>query len=179
MPPKPWKTLTSQRLRHNLRVDTCELPNGNTLDALVFENRPWVCVLALTPDQKVVLIRQYRHGAGEMVWEIPGGVVDAEDESLEAAAKRELLEESGFAAAQWVALGSLSPDPCSHNNRINPFLALDAYEASGQHLDENEDIEVHLVPLDEVISMARNSQLPQAMQVSALFLALAHLGRVT
>ena len=175
---KHWKVLNTKRIRHNVRLDMCELPNGNTLEAMVLEFRPWVCVIALTPDQKVVLIRQDRHGAGDVVWEIPGGVVDAEDENLEAAAKRELMEESGFAADKWVHLASLSPDPCSHNNKINSFLALDAHKVSDQDLDENEDIEVHLIPLDEVVKMARNSELPQSMQVSALFLALAHLGRV-
>ncbi len=91
-------------------------------------------VIALTDREDVVLIRQYRHGIGEVTLEIPGGLMDA-DEPL-AAAKRELLEETGYRAEEWIDLGYVHPNPAIQNNRCYTFLALGAKLAGAQSLDE-------------------------------------------
>lgn len=174
---QPWKVISSSHLRKQLRVDTCELSDGRLIEKVIFEFNTWATVMALTPQQEVILIRQYRHGVKDIIWEFPGGVVEPGENPLEGA-RRELLEETGYAAATLIETGRLSPNPDNHTNHIHTFLALDAQKIAAQNLDTNEEIQVFPTPLAEVIHMARTGELPQAMQVSALFLGLAQLGRI-
>ena len=182
MPIKPWKVIDSSHPRKNLRVDRCELPNGQIIETMILEYSTRATVVAITKNLDVVLIKQYRHGAGQVIWEFPGGVVDPGESPLQAA-KRELLEESGYAVIQenptsWVQMGTVSPNPDNHTNKIHTFLAKDVDKVAAQNLDATEEIDVYLVPLDEVIRMATRGELLQAMQVSALFFALAELKRI-
>jgi ADP-ribose pyrophosphatase len=178
MPVRPWKILSSKYIHKNIRLDDCELPDGQRLEGTVFEFRDWVTVMALTPAREMVLIRQYRHGAGKVILEMPGGIVDLQDENPLAAARRELLEETGYASDNFIEVGCVSPNPANHTNRVHSFLALDAVIAGPQHLDPTEEIEVVLTPLDEVITMAKNGELLQSMQVAALFFAMAYWNRI-
>ena len=175
---KPWKILASSHPRKHLRVDTCELPNGNIIETMILEFSTWATIVAITKKQEVILIKQYRHGAGRVIWEFPGGVVEKGESPLHAA-QRELLEESGYSAETWVDIGSVSPNPDNHNNMLHAFLALDAEKVADQDLDANEEIEVFSIPLEEVIRMAQAGQLLQSMHVSALFLALVYLKRIS
>jgi 8-oxo-dGTP pyrophosphatase MutT (NUDIX family) len=176
---KPWKILDSTHLRDNIRLDRCELPNGQIIEGAVLEFGTWATVLALTKEQEVVLIRQYRHGAQKVIVELPAGVMDGKDESPLAAAHRELQEETGYTSDRIVQVGCVSPNPANHTNLIYSFLALDAEKVSSQRLDETEEIEVFLKPLNEVITMAKNGELLQSMQVSTLFFTLAYLNRIS
>lgn len=176
---RPWKILSSTHLRENIRLDRCELPNGQIIEGTVLEFGAWVTVLALTKEQDVVLIRQYRHGAQRVIVELPGGMMDQEDENPLAAARRELLEETGYDSDRILQVGCISPNPGNHTNLIYSFLALGASRVGDQNLDATEEIEVFLKPLDEVIAMARNSELLQTMQVSTLFFSLAYLERIS
>jgi ADP-ribose pyrophosphatase len=175
---KPWKILESNYLHKNVRIDTCELPDGKMLDGFVLEFRNWVTIVALTSAHEVVLERQYRHGAQKVILELPGGTMDAEDENPMQAARRELLEETGYTSDSFIQIGCVSPNPANHTNLIYYYLALDAEKVGNQNLDDTEEIEVLLKPLDEVIAMAKNSELLQSMQVGALFFALAYLNRI-
>ena len=174
----PWKILESHHIHKNVRIDKCELPNGMVIDGFVLEYRDWVTVIALTKQQEMVLVRQYRHGAQKVILELPGGAMDAEDQSPMQAARRELLEETGYASDTFIQIGCVSPNPANQTNLIYSFLALDAEKVGGQHLDSTEDIEVVLKPLDEVIRMAKKGELLQSMQVSAVFFALAYWDRI-
>lgn len=174
---KPWKVLESSYVYPKFRVDKCELPNGKFLDALILEFRAWANILALTRNQEVVLIRQYRHGVQEVLWEIPGGVVEEGEDPLEGI-KRELLEETGYTAARFIQVGKLYPNPAFQTNTMYCFLALDAEKVTGQSLDDGEDIEVQLFPLDELIAMLRRGEFPHALQVAAMLQALAYLERI-
>jgi 8-oxo-dGTP pyrophosphatase MutT (NUDIX family) len=175
---KPWKVIESTRLQGPVRIDRCELPNGLILDATVLDYRDWVTVLALTRRQEAVLIRQYRHGAGRVIEELPGGTMDVEDVSPLEAARRELREETGYISEKFIQIGCVSPNPANQTNRIYSFLALEAEPAAAQDLDEGEDIEVLLKPFEELVRMARDGELLQSMQVSAVFFALSHLKRI-
>ena len=173
----PWKILESKHLHPAFRVDTCELSNGNLLDAYVLEFRPWVNILALTKKEEAVLIKQYRHGVQEILWELPGGVVDDDETPLEGI-KRELMEETGYVSSNIVQVGKFYPNPAIQTDTMYCFLATDAEKVSDQYLDDAEDIEVHLVPLDELIEMTQRGEFMHALQVAALFHGLARLGRV-
>jgi ADP-ribose pyrophosphatase len=177
MPNQPWKILESSYLRPKFRIDKCELANGTVLEPMVFEFGTWANVLAITKDGQAVLVRQYRHGVQEILLELPGGIVEEGEEPIEGA-KRELLEETGYSSSNIVEVGMIYPNPAFQTNRLFCFLALDAEEAGFQNLDESEDIEVQLVPLDELIAMTRRGEFLHALQVATLFHALAHLNRI-
>jgi len=178
MPITPWKILESHHLHKNVRIDKCELPDGKVIDGFVLEYDVWATIVALTKDQQVVLVRQYRHGLQKVILELPGGAMDAKDESPMDAARRELLEETGYTSDNFIQIGCVSPNPANQTNLIYSFLALDAEKVAGQHLDDTEEIEVVLKPLEHVIAMAKKGELLQSMQVSALFFALAYWGRI-
>ena len=177
MPIKPWKILGSKYLHPRFRLDTCELPNGNLLEATIFEFRSWANILAITKNRQVVLIKQYRHGVQDVLWEIPGGVVEDSENPLEGV-KRELLEETGYTTSHIIQVGKLYPNPALQTNTMYCFLALDVEKVNEQNLDDGEDIEVHLVPLDELIAMTKRGEFPHALQVAALFQVFAYLDRI-
>jgi 8-oxo-dGTP pyrophosphatase MutT (NUDIX family) len=178
MPVRSLKVIASRRVHPKARVDTCELPNGLLIEPIILEFSDWACVFALTKDQDVLLIRLYRHGAGQVIWEIPGGVIDPGETPREAAG-RELLEETGYGNGSLIELAALSPNPDNHTNRMHMFLALDVEKLGPQSEEDLDRIEVHPTPLARVIEMAQNGELIQSMHVSALFLALAHLKRIS
>ena len=173
----PWKVLKSTYIRPRFRTDKCELPNGKFLDATIFEFRSWANIVALTANNEVVLIKQYRHGVQEVLWEIPGGVVNDGEFPLEGV-KRELMEETGYTASEFIQVGALYPNPAIQTNTMYCFLALNAEKVKEQSLDDGEDIEAHLVPLDELVPMMQRGEFIHALQVAALMHVLVHLGRV-
>lgn len=177
MPIKPWKILDSKYIYPKFRVDKCELSNGKFLDAIIFEFRAWANILAITKNQEVVLIRQYRHGVQEVLWEIPGGVVEDGEDPTEGV-RRELLEETGYTAAQFIQVAKVYPNPAFQTNTMYCFLALDAEKVTGQSLDDGEDIDVQLVPVDQLVPMIKNGEFPHALQVAAVFHALVYLDRI-
>ena len=178
---KPWKIMDSKYLYKTngvaLRVDQCEIPNGRIFEPYVIETGTWVNVVALTKEREVILEKQYRHGVGQVMLEIPAGVMDEEDGSPLQAARRELMEETGYTSERFVEVGKVYPNPATHNNLTYSFLALDVEKVGQQSLDETEEIEVSLVPLGDLIAMAKEGELPQALHISALFFALAYLKR--
>jgi len=174
---KPWKVLESNYFYPRLRLDKVELPNGKFLDATIFELSSWANIIALTKHDEVVLIKQYRHGVQEVLWEIPGGVVEDDEDPL-VGVKRELLEETGYSSSNVVQVGKLYPNPALQTNSMYCFLALDAELTGEQNLDDGEDIEVHLIPLNELVAMTQRGEFPHALQVAALFQAFAYLDRI-
>jgi 8-oxo-dGTP pyrophosphatase MutT (NUDIX family) len=174
---KPWKVLETSYLRPKFRQDKCELENGKILDAVVLEFRTWANVVALTRDQKVVLVRQYRHGMRDVCLEFPGGIVEKDEDPLEGV-KRELLEETGYAASKVIEVGRAYPNPAMQTNQMVCYIAFDAEKVGMQNLDDGEDIEVELMPLEDLIELAKNGKYPNALQVAVLFHALAYLNRI-
>jgi 8-oxo-dGTP pyrophosphatase MutT (NUDIX family) len=173
----PWKILESKYLRPRYRFDQVELPTGKVFEAVALEFRSWAAVLAFTKNQEVVLIRQYRHGVREAVWEFPGGVVDDGENPLEGA-RRELLEETGYTASNLIEVGKFYPNPALQTNLMYGYVAYDAEKTAIQKLDEAEDIEVHLVPLDELIAMTKRGEFLNGLQVALLFHVLVYMNRI-
>jgi ADP-ribose pyrophosphatase len=177
MPIKPWKVLESSYFRPRFRIDKCELSNGNLLDATIIEFREWANIMALTKNGEVLLVKQYRHGVCETLLEFPGGVVEDGEDPLEGA-KRELLEETGYAAASLIEVGKLYPNPAFQTNALYCFLALDAEKVSEQNLDAGEDIEVHRMPLEELIELAKRGEFRHALMTAVLFTVLSYMDRI-
>jgi 8-oxo-dGTP pyrophosphatase MutT (NUDIX family) len=173
----PWKILASNYMRPRFRFDKCELPNGRIFEAMALEFHTWAAVVALTKNKEVVLIRQYRHGAQEVFWEFPGGVVE-DDENPLAGARRELLEETGYTTSNIIEVGKFHPNPALQTNVMHAFLARDVEKTDVQKLDEAEEIEVHLVPLGELIAMTKRGDFRHGLQIAALFHVLAYLKRI-
>lgn len=136
----------------------------------ILSTRDWVNIVAVTPEGEVLLVSQYRHGSGEVSLEIPGGAVDGKDGSPLAAAKRELLEETGYQAGEWHALGAVRPNPAILDNHCHLFLALGARKVSDLKLDEAEELEVSRRPLEEIPGMIRNNAIQHALVIAAFYL---------
>jgi ADP-ribose pyrophosphatase len=174
---KSWKILESNYLRPRIRFDQCELPNGKIFEATAFEFRTWASVLALTKDQEVVLVRQFRHGAQAAFLEFPGGVVEDGENPLDGM-RRELSEETGYTGSYMIEVGKFYPNPALQTNLMYGYLAYDVEKTDVQKFDEAEDIEVHLVALDELIAMTKRGEFQHGLQVAVLFHALAYMNRI-
>ncbi len=181
--PFDWKVLKSQYIVKDtwltVRADTCELPSLNTIDPYyVFEYPTWINVVALTTRDDMVLVRLYRHGIGKTVLELPSGRVDTADDFVLSAARRELLEETGYGGGKWVETGRLSPNPANHTNMVHSFLATGVETVSEPIWDETERVEIILMPLTDAVELVRKNGFFQALHVGSLFFALDHLGKV-
>ncbi len=172
---EPWPRLDSTvRASYEVfrvREDRCRSPRtGQVHSFYVIESNPWVNVIPLTPDGRIVCVEQYRHGIEAVTLEIPGGVVDAADETPRQAARREMREETGYDSAGLVDLGVVAPNPAILNNRCYTFLAPDAHPVGGQHLDGTEEIAVTLVDAAEVPALIRSGRISHALVVAAFYL---------
>lgn len=177
-----WKTIDSkyiiQRPWATLRVDKLEMPNGNIKEEYyVLEYPTWVNMVALTEDNQVIFVRQYRHGAGRIMVELPAGVVE-DNEDPEIAARRELLEETGYAFDDISFVCELFANPATSGNITYTYLLTGGRKVQEQDLDPSEDIEVVLMDLEEAKQFLFDNKIGQALHSSALFYTLKKLGEL-
>lgn len=128
----------------------------------------WAQIVPITADDEAVLVRQYRHGAGRVTLEIPGGLVDP-DETPAAAAARECLEETGYRAASVVSLGSVNPNPALFNNRLYSFYARGVVRVGEIANTASEHTEVMLVPVRELPALLADGTIDHALVAGTLY----------
>ncbi|HEY0465609.1 MAG TPA: NUDIX hydrolase [Polyangiaceae bacterium] len=175
MPLPAWQVLSDTPLitQHWLEVreQRVRLANGHEIERFHLINGPhWAGVLCLTREREVVLVRQYRHGFGGASLELPAGVLEVGEEPL-AGARRELLEESGFDAESIEPLLEVAPEPARNSARAQFFFARGAVRVSGLALDHSEDLEVILVPVDELLELIDRGQIVHGAHIAAILFA--------
>jgi 8-oxo-dGTP pyrophosphatase MutT (NUDIX family) len=178
-----WKVVESEKLFSapwlNVRKDVCELPDGRRhSDYYILEYPDWATAFALTKDNKVVMVRQYRHGLGVISTELPGGVID-NNEKPEDAVARELLEETGYEFDSIEEIGKVSPNPATSTNYMHMFLATGGRKVAEQNLDATEDVEVLIYTIEELKQLLRENKMVQSLHVTTAFYALERLGMMS
>jgi ADP-ribose pyrophosphatase len=152
------------------------LPDGRKhSDYYILEYPDWATAFALTVDNKVVMVRQYRHGLGVVSTELPGGVIDNNEKPVTAVA-RELLEETGYQFDSIEPIGKVAPNPATSTNYMHMFLARGGRKVAGQKLDATEDVEVLIYTIDEVKQLIRENKIIQSLHTTTAFYALEKLG---
>jgi 8-oxo-dGTP pyrophosphatase MutT (NUDIX family) len=174
--PQRWTRLarehiTSCRIFDVHRVRARSPRTGGEHDFFAIESADWVNVIAFTPADEVVLVRQYRHGADRVTLEIPGGMVDP-GESSAAAAARELLEETGYRADAIEPLGNVNPNPAIFGNRLHVYVARGARRVADVANDHTEETHVELVPARDLRQLVREGAIDHALVVAAVGLLL-------
>jgi ADP-ribose pyrophosphatase len=167
-----WKVLRTERGPEyhifKTRQDLIENPrNGKVLNAIILEAPEWVDVVAITPAQKIVTVRQFRFGIRKMSLELPAGLVDPGENPLQAA-QRELAEETGYTAREWKPIGWSYACPAFLTNRAHHFLARDARKTNTPNPEEGEDLECREMTLEEIRDAIRGEEMRNAMTLVAL-----------
>ncbi len=128
----------------------------------------WVTVIPVLPDGRFLMVRQYRHGSAALSEEFPAGVIDEGEEPLEAA-RRELLEETGYRAGKWKHIGEINPNPAFMTNTSHTFLAENLEKVSGQSLDEHERIQFFTLDHGEIVRRMGSPVMNSAIMVQAWY----------
>lgn len=173
-----WKE-ESRKTVFNSRVFSvgeraCRSPEGEVKTFTVIDSRDWAIVIPVLETERgrqFVMVKQWRHGAGELSLEFPGGVFEPAENPQQAAA-RELREETGYAPGKIVKIGEFSPNPAIMSNHVHFFLAQELKNTGKQELDEDEYVETILVDVDEVIKNMGRPPYIHALMGTALSLFL-------
>ena len=182
MTTETWTVIESRLLLDRapwLRIweQSVVLPNGSRIDGyLLTEGRDYAMVFALTEDGRVPLVRQYKHGAGRIMYDLPAGYLDDTDEPPLACAQRELLEETGYACARWQSLGSLFINSNRGGNRAPVPRKRWARLVAAPRLDETECLTCTLHTPAELRAMVRRGEIESLASVAGIMLALDRLG---
>jgi 8-oxo-dGTP pyrophosphatase MutT (NUDIX family) len=169
---EPWQTDAPTSL-HRTRVFTLREHRARSRvhpdksgSFVYLDTGDWVNVIALTADERVVLVEQYRHGLRRVTLEIPGGMVDGDEDPL-AAGQRELREESGYAGTGARLIGRVSPNPAILTNWCHTVLVPEVTRVGEPHPEGTEELGVRLVPLVEIGDLIRQGVIHHALVVAA------------
>jgi len=169
-----WEIL-NRELSHDYRLfqvyqKQVRLPgSGDILKVQTIQTPDWVMVIPVTPQEDVIMVRQYRHGSEEVCLELPGGLVDTEDDSPAVAAERELLEETGCQGADLIPIGECFPQPAVLSNKCFFYFADNVKKIREPDLDAGEYIEIVKFPLKEIALKIENREIIHGMVLLAFF----------
>jgi 8-oxo-dGTP pyrophosphatase MutT (NUDIX family) len=159
----------------NVRKDHVRMPSGVEIpDFYVSELPDWVNVIAITKDNRFVVEEQYRHGIGQVCFELCAGEVKQDEDPL-LAAKRELQEETGYAGGEWSYVGTYAPNASGANNFCHSFLAMGVEKQKEQQLERTEEIKVHLVTEQELKGLLMKNQIPEGVMAAPLWKYFANI----
>ena len=170
---QPWEIQSSRRaldcrifqVRHDVTVSP---RTGQPHDMYVLEQPDWVNIIPLTPDDQVIMVEQWRHGTRTVELETPGGLLDA-GEAMEHGARRELLEETGYAPDQIKLLGTVHPNPAIQDNHQHYLLATGCRRVADLKLDHAEDIAVRLIPLADIPNLIRTGKITHGIVIGGFY----------
>lgn len=168
-----WEVLKSEYLFKRpwltVRKDCVKIPSGEINEEYyVLEYPDWINVIAITTEGDFVMERQYRHGLGVTCYEICAGVIEQGETPLQAA-KRELLEETGYGEGEWEEIMTLCGNSSTTNNYTHCFVAKGVKRISTQKLDRTEDIKVELLTKEQVKNLLDNNEITQALMAAPLW----------
>lgn len=171
-----WTTLASEKLLERwwitLRADHVRLPSGVEMEEFhVAEYPDWALAVALTEDGQAVLVEQYRYAVDRVGLEFAAGVVQTGEPPLEAA-RRELLEETGYVADEWTVLGRCAVEPSRHTNYGYLFVARGARRVGAPQLDATEDLRVRLVDAGDLVGLVERGEIVHGTHIAAVFWAM-------
>ena len=176
---RDWEILSREQVEdfgifqiHKKRVRSPR--TGEISEALSAQFSDWVLVLALTSQNEVVMVNQYRHGVEQVCLELPGGLIDPNDDAPEVSASRELLEETGYKAGRLTCIGECFPQPAILSNKCYFYLAEDAVSVQAQELDAGEDIENVKIPLKSIPARIASREINHGMVLLAFFFYEMH-----
>lgn len=156
-----------------VRKDRVKMPSGTEIDDYyVLEYPDWINVIAITKEGKFVIERQYRHGTQSIDYEICAGTLEKGEDPLEAA-KRELLEETGYTGGEWELYCISAPNSSAMTNTNYSFLARGVEYSGERHLEQTEDIEIHLFSYDELKTIVREGGIKQGQMLAPLWKYIA------
>lgn len=169
-----WKKVASRAAGDfrifKLRYDHCVNPRtGHEHDFIILDSVNWVNVIAVTPDQKLVMVRQYRAGSGTVELEIPGGMMDPHETDPVVSAVRELREETGYAGENARVLGKVYSNPAIMSNFTYTVLIENCRLQHGVEFDHGEDLETLLVPVSEISKLVADEKIGHSLVVVALY----------
>ena len=169
---RDWKTLTTEQLEKvsifSVARSRREHPEFGEADFYVMDLPDWINVIALTPEDDVVLVRQFRHGTDEVTREIPGGNVD-EDETSREAAERELREETGYESEDWTRIGTVESNPAFMNNKCDTWLARNARPTADPNPEEHEEFELMRVPRESFHDLIDAGEITHSLVIAAAY----------
>ena len=171
---KPWQKLSSKLLGDfkifTVRADQSISPRTQAEhNFFVIDCANWVNIVAITPDQKVVMVEQYRHGSNTVELEIPGGMIDAKDASPVAAGVRELREETGYEGQSARLLGEIYPNPAIMSNTCYTVLVENCQLTHPVEFDSGEDIITRLIPVADIPRLVAEKKIGHSLVVVALY----------
>jgi ADP-ribose pyrophosphatase len=171
---KPWQKISSRKVGNfgvfSIRSDRKISPRTRQEhDFFVIESVNWVNVIALTPDQQLVMVEQYRHGSGTVELEVPGGLMDAKDGSPEMTGRRELREETGYEGERAGVIGQVFPNPAIMSNTCFTVLIENCHRVHPVELDRGEDLTTQLVPVSEFPRLVANGRIRHSLVIAALY----------
>ncbi len=141
----------------------------NEHNFFVLDAPDWINIIPVTAEGNVIFIQQFRHGTGTICLEVPGGMVDPHENAPIEAARREMLEETGFAADELIHLGTVEPNPAFLTNRCHTYLGRNAVYVQPPEFDGAEDIAMLEVPLSQVHDLILAGKITHSLTICAFF----------